>query len=242
MLGVSRLSLRDGYLVPVRPLARLVTSDKKHRAATLVKMNSSRTSVAPDDPGRNSFKLGSFDPAMVSTSGRPRAGPSSASTVIALLTCTSVTRSVFRSSWSQDRHGSMTITVHAIPSFQCDLATRIYPLRYNSASHPWAHGQSQRFSGSLAVTQRRTQTSILVYGRLLSSRCIWVKSGARCAADHGTLVRLLEASRRGMARCDPPADVARGRESTALAVGPACARVGTRSARNARLPGAHGRA
>jgi hypothetical protein len=103
--------------------------------------------VAPDDPGRSSFRLGSSDPEMVSTGGRPNPGPSSASTVIALLTCTSVARLVRRSSWSQDKHGSTTITVHATPSFRCDPVIRnIPPVLYGWLVDP---GLPERRGGEL---------------------------------------------------------------------------------------------
>jgi len=38
-------------------------------------MNSNRTSVPPVEPGRNSFRFASFDPLIVSTTGRPQPGP-----------------------------------------------------------------------------------------------------------------------------------------------------------------------
>lgn len=44
------------------------------------KANNTRTSLRPDEPGRNSFKFFTGEPRIVSTNGRPNAGPLRAKT------------------------------------------------------------------------------------------------------------------------------------------------------------------
>jgi hypothetical protein len=64
-------------------------------------MNRIRTSLWPLEPGRSSLRLCSRDPVIRSTSGRPKARPSSSSLSIAYETRRRVRGSPVRSAWSQ---------------------------------------------------------------------------------------------------------------------------------------------
>jgi acetyl esterase/lipase len=69
MFRIRLLGLRDSRLTPICPFTGLIATAMKTARRCGSKMNSNRTSVPPDEPGRSSFRLGSLDPVSVSTSG-----------------------------------------------------------------------------------------------------------------------------------------------------------------------------
>jgi hypothetical protein len=78
---VAQFGKRDGLAVPLRPAAGLVAGDEQDAVAPGSNANRIRTV-----PGRSSLRLAMDDPWMVSTSGRPRPGPTSARVSMACTT------------------------------------------------------------------------------------------------------------------------------------------------------------